>query len=274
MVSKIVGLSLLVALASTVNAYTWLVHYAYDDSASPRYFKWKVHPVDVQIPGNDALVWTYESGAPPSFNPPFGQYGYGIVNVVLVSPSVRELAQLYVIGSNPAIDFPCTKIEEFVKLGQPGPNNTILNLTNKGTPAFPTTTPPVPTTTTCPVVTVTVPVTPTTTNPPPTTTTPPQSTTTPPQSTTTPPKPTTSPPKPSPTCLAGYKGKKNGKGLDGACCSSSDDCRDTCVQDICRDRCLTGYEGKKNGKGPNGACCSHSDDCKDTCVYGICKVHP
>jgi hypothetical protein len=30
----------------------------------------------------------------------------------------------------------------------------------------------------------------------------------------------------------------------------------------------------KNGKGPNGACCSHSDDCKDTCVYGICRVHP
>ncbi|KAK3814055.1 MAG: hypothetical protein J3Q66DRAFT_402637 [Benniella sp.] len=41
-----------------------------------------------------------------------------------------------------------------------------------------------------------------------------------------------------------------------------------------RDRCLTGYEDKRNGKGPNGACCSHSDDCKDTCVKGICGVHP
>ncbi|KAG2229952.1 hypothetical protein INT48_003497 [Thamnidium elegans] len=38
--------------------------------------------------------------------------------------------------------------------------------------------------------------------------------------------------------------------------------------------CKSGYRGKRNGKGPNGACCSHSDDCLDTCVSGICGVSP
>ncbi|GAA5814307.1 hypothetical protein MFLAVUS_007801 [Mucor flavus] len=38
--------------------------------------------------------------------------------------------------------------------------------------------------------------------------------------------------------------------------------------------CKAGYRGKRNGKGPNGACCSHSDDCLDTCVSGICGVSP
>jgi hypothetical protein len=38
--------------------------------------------------------------------------------------------------------------------------------------------------------------------------------------------------------------------------------------------CIPGYRGKRNGKGPNGACCSHSRDCKDTCVKNVCGVHP
>lgn len=38
--------------------------------------------------------------------------------------------------------------------------------------------------------------------------------------------------------------------------------------------CKSGYRGKRNGKGPNGTCCSHSDDCLDTCVSGTCGVSP
>ncbi|KAI8071377.1 hypothetical protein BC940DRAFT_294307 [Gongronella butleri] len=37
--------------------------------------------------------------------------------------------------------------------------------------------------------------------------------------------------------------------------------------------CIAGYKGKLNGQGPNGACCSSSDDCKETCVKGICKLY-
>jgi hypothetical protein len=38
--------------------------------------------------------------------------------------------------------------------------------------------------------------------------------------------------------------------------------------------CLSGYRGKRNGRGPNDACCSHSDDCLDTCVSGVCGISP
>ncbi|KAF9116834.1 hypothetical protein BGW39_002573, partial [Mortierella sp. 14UC] len=36
--------------------------------------------------------------------------------------------------------------------------------------------------------------------------------------------------------------------------------------------CLSGYRGRRTGRGPNGACCSHSDDCIESCVKGVCKV--
>ncbi|KAG0286385.1 hypothetical protein BGZ96_009488 [Linnemannia gamsii] len=36
--------------------------------------------------------------------------------------------------------------------------------------------------------------------------------------------------------------------------------------------CAPGYRGKRTGRGPNGACCSHSDDCIESCVQGACKV--
>jgi hypothetical protein len=229
--------------------------------------------VDVQVPGNDrALILNGDMTTVPTL-PPWNVYGYGNISFNIgFYQSKPELLRVYEYG-NGRFDFPCEKIEEFVLPETSTTNATTWKVYScknpdyngrKGipVPGSTTTAPPAATTTapvatTCPVVTVTVPVTVATTNPPQTTT-----------------KPTTSPPKPSPTCLAGYKGEKNGKGPDGACCSDSYDCRDTCVTGVCRDRCLTGYEGKKNGKGPNGACCSHSDDCKDTCVYGICGAHP
>ncbi|KAF9365913.1 hypothetical protein BGX34_007589 [Mortierella sp. NVP85] len=268
MVSKLVGLSLLAALACHVNAYTWYAHLVYKGTGdSLTATKFKIHPVDVQIPGNDqALIWEGDINDPPLY-PPYDQFGYAKVDL---GEYGQELEALSTTRAPRLVHFPCTKIEQFE---QQGPSDTIFtwkvyscaNSDYDGKEGIrvppPTTTTAVPvTTTSCPAVTVTVPVTVTTTNPP--------------KPTTTPPKPTTTPPKPSPTCLAGYRGKGNGKGPDGVCCSHSDDCKDTCVKGICRDRCLTGYEGKRNGKGPNGACCSHSNDCKDTCVKGICGVHP
>ncbi|KAF9348546.1 hypothetical protein BGX34_002420, partial [Mortierella sp. NVP85] len=268
MISKIVGLSILAALASTVNAYTWYAHILTTANSTT----YKIHPIDLQVPGNDAaLVWEWQIGT-DFVKPPFLQYGY--LDIEPEIDDTNELLSLIDLTASPWVRFSCKKIEDFQ--GQLPTTFTwwVYSCTNpnyygkKGNnPAPPktTTTAPVATTTasrvaTCSIVTVTIPVTVATTNPP--------------RTTTDPPKPTTTPPKPSPTCFAGYKGKRNGKGPDSACCSHSDDCKDTCVKGICRDRCLTGYEDKRNGKGPNGACCSHSDDCKDTCVKGICGVHP
>ncbi|KAG1395133.1 hypothetical protein G6F60_010424 [Rhizopus arrhizus] len=36
--------------------------------------------------------------------------------------------------------------------------------------------------------------------------------------------------------------------------------------------CKAGYKGKKNGSGKTGACCSTSDDCVETCRKGVCGV--
>jgi len=270
MVSKIVGLTLLAALASTVSAYTYYAHLVLPDPTALNSVV-KVHIVDDQVPGNnEAVFMEYRFPGYPDFDQysSFKKYGYTQIEAsIIFRDSEVELNRL--TEPNMFTMFSCQRIDRFT---QPGPCNSTLTwkvyscenknfYDKKGIPA------PPPTTST-PVVPL-VPCPTTTTNPPPQTTT-----TNPPKPTTTPPKPTTTPPKPTPTCLAGYNGKGNGKGPDGACCSKSGDCKDTCVQGICRDRCLTGYEGKGNGKGPNGACCSKSGDCKDTCVKGICGVHP
>ncbi|KAK3807245.1 MAG: hypothetical protein J3Q66DRAFT_357052 [Benniella sp.] len=268
MVSKIVCLSLLAALASTVNAYYWHVEIYYQTSTLTG-TRYKIRPIDLQVPGSVVLVKEGDISQTADFY----LDAYDEIKLSTTpTASGLELNPLEGVQKMLMETIPCTKMDEFQQndittkvydcthpdiIGKKGLNRPLPTTT---TPA------PVPTTT-CPAVTVTVPVTVATTNPP-------QTTTNPPKPTTTPPKSTTTPPKPTPTCLSGYRGKRNGKGPDGACCSDSDDCKDTCVKGICRDRCLTGYKGKGNGEGPNGACCSHSDDCKDTCVKGICGVHP
>ncbi|KAK3814058.1 MAG: hypothetical protein J3Q66DRAFT_345522 [Benniella sp.] len=262
MVSKFVALTLLAALASHVHAYYFHAEIAYQgQGSSATTIQYKIHPVDPQISSNDLIVREGEMRPYLGTILDFSEYGYGHIVVIMKQPSPEpELDFLH--PRKPAV-FMCTKMDEFQN------TDTIRKVYKCQDPAYygvkgispPTTTTPAPVpTTTCPAVTVTVPV---------TITVPVTLTTTNPL-----PQTTNTPPKPSPTCAAGFIGKRNGKGPDGACCSHSNDCRDTCVKGICRDRCLTGFEGKKNGKGPNGACCSHSDDCKDTCVWGICRVHP
>jgi hypothetical protein len=43
---------------------------------------------------------------------------------------------------------------------------------------------------------------------------------------------------------------------------------------IYEETCILGYMDTLEGQGPNGACCSHSDDCLDTCVRGVCGIAP
>ena len=79
----------------------------------------------------------------------------------------------------------------------------------------------------------------------------------------------------SSSCTSGYSGSGNGQGPNGACCTSSDDCQDTCSSGRCSgastlptstpSSCLSGYAGKGNGQGPTCACCKSSNDCLDTC---------
>ncbi|KAF9365142.1 hypothetical protein BGX34_011271, partial [Mortierella sp. NVP85] len=220
MVSKIVCLSLLAALASTVNAYTYYAHIILDDAQFPE-GTIKIHPIDVLLPDNDEAIvmeYVFPGGPHPDQLSRFSQHNYEkVVPDFLMEGSGYELKNLQVPGSS--IKFSCQKIEEFTqqKTWKVYDCGNTDYYGKKGIPVSrPTTTVPPVVTPTCPIVTVTVPVTVATTNPP--------------KPTTTPPKPTTTPPKPTPTCLPGYKGKRNGKGPNGACCSHSDDCKDTCVK--------------------------------------------
>ncbi|KAI8970310.1 hypothetical protein BDF20DRAFT_826256 [Mycotypha africana] len=76
-------------------------------------------------------------------------------------------------------------------------------------------------------------------------------------------------------CQPGFRGKKNGRGPEGACCSHSDDCQESCIKGKCNapiaTTCYTGSEGRGNGDGYNGACCETSDDCWESCVKGKCN---
>ncbi|KAK3817611.1 MAG: hypothetical protein J3Q66DRAFT_369435 [Benniella sp.] len=243
---KAVGLALLAALASTVHAYYYHIEITYQDlTVETAHFK--LNPVDPQIPGNaEALIREATFKLVDGGGTGYEKYNY--ISVRFHLEQDLKLSKLVHGGGGTSI--PCVQMDSF-KLKEVSGATLTRDVSPSLSPNY--NNPASVATTTCPVVTVTVPVVVTTTNPP---------------------WPTTTPPKPSPTCLAGYRGKKNGKGPNGACCSHSDDCKDTCVKGICRTTCLAGYKGKRNGKGPSGACCSHSDDCKDTCVNGACGVHP
>ncbi|KAI9485256.1 MAG: hypothetical protein EXX96DRAFT_471815 [Benjaminiella poitrasii] len=83
--------------------------------------------------------------------------------------------------------------------------------------------------------------------------------------------PTTSPS----SCQTGFSGKKNGMGPEGACCTHSNDCQESCIKGKCNapiaSTCYTWSIGRRRGDGFNGACCSHSDDCWESCVNGKCN---
>ncbi|CAO3611882.1 unnamed protein product [Mucor fragilis] len=75
-------------------------------------------------------------------------------------------------------------------------------------------------------------------------------------------------------CISGVKGKRNGDGYLGYCCSSSDDCVQSCKSGVCngpRIACRPGYSGLGNGQGPAAACCTDSDDCQESCINGRCN---
>ncbi|CEJ04344.1 hypothetical protein RMCBS344292_18308 [Rhizopus microsporus] len=94
------------------------------------------------------------------------------------------------------------------------------------------------------------------------------------------------------SCIAGSRGKKKGNGFNGYCCSTSDDCRESCIKGKCNgpkapstttttkntgsptptpSSCISGVKGKKKGNGFNGYCCSTSDDCRESCIKGKCN---
>ncbi|KAK3816286.1 MAG: hypothetical protein J3Q66DRAFT_388487 [Benniella sp.] len=255
MVSKLVTLSLLAALASNVNAYYWHVETVFGH-AGGAYIDYKIHPVDIQFPENNAVV---DKGGFPLNEPAnlsltlgYSAYGYEDINMSFDLEKEELIALRAMDGQKEKATFPCVQMDEVLEKGDywETVKRKVYSCGNpayygiKGKPKPITTTRAVPTTTTTVAVTTTTTpppavVTTTTTNVVtttnvPTTTTIVTSVATEPITTTT---TTTLAPQPTPTCLAGYR-------------------------------------GKRNGKGPNGACCSHSDDCKDTCVKGVCGVHP
>ncbi|KAF9365915.1 hypothetical protein BGX34_007587 [Mortierella sp. NVP85] len=226
MISKIAALALLVALASRVDAYYFHAEIAYQGPLAA--IQYKVHPVDIQVPGNDALVMEGEMRInSTSMTLPYEQYGYKNVRMyVKDAESGAELAFLSVFAfppNTPTPQFDCAKTDEF---RQEGPNTIVIHKAyicsnpvyygRKGIPAT-TTTPTPAVSTTCLAA--------------PTTTAPPQPTLPEPPL----PVPTTTYTAPPViTCTPGYKGKKNGKGPNGACCSSTKDCKNKCVKGVCR----------------------------------------
>ncbi|KAK3816285.1 MAG: hypothetical protein J3Q66DRAFT_342135 [Benniella sp.] len=261
MVSKFFALTLVAAVASQVNAYYWHVETFYQRFGEETSLFYNVHPVDIQIPGNTEAVVAW-GGIVLDDNPytvtiHFNEHGYE--NVYLdMDHSTQELTALRAMDNKlqEKAVFSCVKMDEFLseelynrevtkkvyscgnrayfgRKGIPVPTTTTRAVpTTTTTVAVPTTTtlPPaiVTTTNTNVVTTTTVPTTTRTTTTAIVATTIVTSVATEPIITT-----TTLVPKPTPTCLAGYRGKRNGKGPNGACCSHSDDCKDTCVKGVC-----------------------------------------
>ncbi|KAK3816289.1 MAG: hypothetical protein J3Q66DRAFT_369863 [Benniella sp.] len=244
MVSKIFALTLLAAVASNVNAYYWHAETVFQH-LSQDIVKYVIHPVDIQVPGNDEAVVAVGgiilNEDTEGMTLLFKKHGYEDINMALDRAN-GELISLRAMDRQKEIAvFSCAKMDEideegfynhmvtrkvyscgnsayYGRKGIPVPTPTTLALVTPTTVAVATTTPPaVVTTMTTNVVT--------TTNLPTTIVT---SVATEPIITT-----TTLAPQPTPTCLAGYRGKRNGKGPNGACCSHSDDCKDTCVKGVC-----------------------------------------
>ena len=245
MVSKLVTLSLLAALASSVNAYYWHVETVFGH-AGMAYIDYKIHPVDIQFPQNDAVVdkggLILKEPAILSMTINYSVYGYEDINMSFDLEKEELVALRAMEGQKEKATFPCVQMDEVSEAGDywETVKRKVYSCGNpayygvKGRPKPVTTTLAVPTTTTTTAVTTTTPppavvtTTTTTTNVPTTTTT-----TIVTSVTTEPITTTTLAPKPTPTCLTGYRGKRNGKGPNGACCSHSDDCVDTCVKGIC-----------------------------------------
>ncbi|KAK3821099.1 MAG: hypothetical protein J3Q66DRAFT_366846 [Benniella sp.] len=114
---KIVGLSLLAALASAVNAYTWYARIVIPANFTP--IKFRIHPLDAQVPGNEqALVWEGEDEEFEPNPPPFSQYGYEDIVVDLSSLDPNpELRNLVVLGESSNIQLPCQKYEDYKPSG-------------------------------------------------------------------------------------------------------------------------------------------------------------
>ncbi|CAO3701198.1 unnamed protein product [Rhizopus stolonifer] len=96
-------------------------------------------------------------------------------------------------------------------------------------------------------------------------------------------------PRATSKCISGSSGQGNGDGYKGYCCSDSDDCFNSCINDVCNGptkptttttssstptsspgECTTGSKGLGNGDGYKGYCCEDSDDCFNSCVSGVC----
>ncbi|KAG0220509.1 hypothetical protein B0O80DRAFT_497098 [Mortierella sp. GBAus27b] len=259
MVSKIFGLALLAAAASHVRAYYWHAEVVYEH-LNIEGLKYVIYPVDSQIPENQQY-FTAKGGIALDYHGDtmiinFNRGGYANVSMVLNRADDELVALKNMVGLFPVekSQFPCTKMDEvteyddfyrrdfvrkFYTCSHPdlyGVKGVVFN-----PPGQPTTTP----TTTIPTTTIitTIPTTTSASSVNPTSSASSSSSFSggifpPVEPTTTDftswyPTTTTAPPKPTSSCLAGYKGKKNGKGPNNACCSHSDDCKETCIQGVC-----------------------------------------
>ncbi|KAF9346926.1 hypothetical protein BGX34_003522 [Mortierella sp. NVP85] len=229
MVSKFFALTLMAAIAGQVNAYYWHVETFYQrvsDKDTALFIH--VHPVDIQIPGNTEAVvaWTSIILDDNPYTELIAllamddkQQKKAVFSCVKMDEAYMEESHNWMVNKKV---YSCGNRAYFGRKGIPVPTTTTVAVATTTLP------PAIVTTTTTHVVTTTaVPTTTTTTTTTTIATTIVTSFATEPITTSTP------VPQPTPTCLAGYRGKRNGKGPNGACCSHSDDCKDTCVKGVC-----------------------------------------
>ncbi|KAI8361744.1 hypothetical protein BD560DRAFT_404593, partial [Blakeslea trispora] len=84
-------------------------------------------------------------------------------------------------------------------------------------------------------------------------------------------------------CMRGAYARGLGNGWGNVCCKTDDDCRESCLNNVCNGpqnpkyapsilpkNCKAGVYGLRRGDGKKGQCCVTSDDCRDTCVKNKC----
>ncbi|KAF9344045.1 hypothetical protein BGX34_006050, partial [Mortierella sp. NVP85] len=166
MVSKLVTLSLLAALACNVNAYYWHVETVFNHAGGAS-IGYKIHPVDIQFPQNNAVVdiggFPLKEPANLSLTLGYSEYGYEDINMSFDLQKEELIALRAMDGQKEKALFPCIQMDEVLEEGYywETVKRKVYSCGNpayygiKGKPKPTTTTLAVPTTTTTIAVTTT-----------------------------------------------------------------------------------------------------------------------
>ncbi|KAF9345617.1 hypothetical protein BGX34_004599, partial [Mortierella sp. NVP85] len=120
MVSRIFALMLLAAVVSNVHAYYFYAEVAFHESING--LRYKIHPVDIQVPGNDKAL-LQEGGIAFDYGGEsmilgYKKYGYEDINMGLdrANGELTSFRALDIYFKEKAV-FPCVKMDEHEEVG-------------------------------------------------------------------------------------------------------------------------------------------------------------